>query len=348
MKILKFKVRINRDATAGSYEFKVKYYTEGSPVSTQTVLTIDIENEESAEIIYIDQVELIPGKITPLTFTINNVGSTPLRDLSFYWENEDDIILPVGSDNTKYVKYIDVGESAKLKFDVIASANADPDLYKLDLSLIYNDPISTESKEVKTKAGVYVGGATDFDVAYSGSASGESSFSISNIGSVAASSVTVRIPDQKGWSVTGSNSVIIGNLNEGDYTIASFALQSQTRTTDDRQLGNRPSGEKSVNWSKRTTQDPKLNIDIEFTDSRGNRNTISKDVTVDSSSLSGAIKFDKTMMKKENNWLKYKWWIIGAVVLIVFVMLHKKFKKGKMKDPDYSFGKMLRGSKRKR
>ena len=73
---------------------------------------------------------------------------------------------------------------------------------------------------------MYVGGETDFDVAFSGSANGQTSFSVSNIGSVGASSVTVNIPKQLGWRVSGSDSAIIGNLDKGDYTIASFNLQS--------------------------------------------------------------------------------------------------------------------------
>ena len=269
MKIIKYNLRVDRDATAGSYELKINYYEEDGTTKTTKSLSIDVESKESAEVIYIDQVELIPGKITPLKFTINNVGSAPLRDLTFEWENEDDIVLPVGSDNTKYVKYIDIGDSAELKFDVIASANADPDLYKLDLTLKYSNPATGGETEINTKAGIYVGGATDFDAAFSGSSSGESTFSISNIGSVSASSVTVRIPDQEGWKVVGSNSVIIGNLNEGDYTIASFALQQRSMSLPGQTT---TSGDPSAQRTQ--PEDLIVKLEIVYTDSRGNRNTL--------------------------------------------------------------------------
>ena len=60
--------------------------------------------------IHIDKTTIVPGKQSSLKFTVNNVGSAPLRDLTFNWINDDDIILPVGSDNTKYIKYVDIGE----------------------------------------------------------------------------------------------------------------------------------------------------------------------------------------------------------------------------------------------
>lgn len=344
MKIVKFKIRVDRDATAGAYELKFKYYTEGfSSQSIQKSISIDVESKESAEVIYIDQIELIPGKITPLKFTINNVGSAPLRDLTFQWENEDDIVLPVGSDNTKYIKYIDIGESADLEFDVIASANADPDLYKLDLTLSYDDPATGEATDITTKAGVYVGGATDFDAAFSGTSNGEYSFAVSNIGSVSASSVTVKIPDQQGWKVSGSNSVIIGNLNEGDYTIASFKLQPKTQRTM-QQTSNKATREEMQTMS----QDALLKIEIVYTDSRGNRNTLLKEVSVDSSVLRSGMTEDGmpsdfAAMRRARGgpliqaWNSGKGIFIGIIILVLFVIVYRKYRRERLHNPKYSY-----------
>ena len=350
IKIIKFKARIDRDATAGEYELKIKRYQEGKEsVSIESAFSIDVESKESAEVIYIDQVELIPGKITPLKFTVNNVGSAPLRELSFQWENGDDIILPVGSDNTKYIKYIDIGGSAELDFEVIASANAEPDLYKLDLTLIYDDPLTGEETEINTKAGIYVGGPTDFDAAFSGSSSGEYSFAISNIGSVSASSVTVRIPDQTGWRVSGSNSVIIGNLNEGDYTIASFKLQPRGQSMAEGQEPTRDASRTSdTSTTQREPQDSSIKLEIVYTDSRGNRNTIEKEVPVDVSSLMiGGDMVSMIAARRANQnplsqvWNTGKWILLGVIISVAFVYVRKKHKKGKLKDPDYSYADTL-------
>ena len=159
MKIVKFKVRIDRDVTAGQYQLRYKEYEEGkSEVSGKGSVSIEVKSRESAEVIYIDKTVLVPGKEDSLTFTINNVGSAPLRDLTFSWVNEDKIILPVGSDNTKYIRYIDIGDSAELEYKVIADTNAGAGLYELVLQLTYDDPLSGGEKQINTIAGVYVGG----------------------------------------------------------------------------------------------------------------------------------------------------------------------------------------------
>jgi hypothetical protein len=338
--IVKFKVKINNDITAGSYDLSVLAYEEGHrDVDVKYKFNIDVGSKDSAEVIYIDQVELLPGKITPMKFTINNVGSTLLRDLSFKWENEDDIILPVGSDNTKYIKYIDVKDSVELEFDVMASSNADPDLYKLDLTLNYDDPVTGTQKSIETKAGVYVGGATDFDVAFSGTSQSEYTFSISNIGSVSASSVTVNIPDQEGWKVTGSSSVIIGNLNQGDYTIASYTIRQTGTTTRDNNIP-----------GKSLMDDAIIKLKIDYTDSRGNRNSVIKQVSIDPSALQSTdettfvpgSKRGQMTKPDESFWQKYDLWIIGGIIVALVIIIQKKYGKGKRKNSNYTYKQTIK------
>jgi hypothetical protein len=82
-------------------------------------------------------------------------------------------------------------------------------------------------KEIKSKSGIYIGGTTDFDIAFTEkNLAGLYSFSISNIGNNGANSVKISVPSQANWTVTdGSNSVILGNMQKGDYTNVDFNLQ---------------------------------------------------------------------------------------------------------------------------
>jgi hypothetical protein len=355
MKIVKFKIRVDRDAIAGEYELKIKQYEEGKEsVSTQISVSIDVKSKESAEVIYIDKTLLVPGKQTSMKFTINNVGSAPLRDLTFNWENEDNIILPVGSDNTKYIKYIDIGDSAELDYQVIADTNAEPGLYKLNLYLKYDDPLSDEEKEISTIAGVYVGGGTDFDIAFSESSAGQTSFTIANIGSNPAYSVSVIIPQQQGWRVSGSNSMIIGNLNKGDYTVASFNLQSsQARTmpTDQEEMTRE---ELMALREKMQTEGTgnALKIQIAYTDTLGERNSVKKDVIVntqatttpDASSMPAGANFRG--MRQQSFFSQYKWQIIGILVLVVGIVMYRRYKKEKKANPKFKFRDLFKRKKK--
>ncbi len=347
IKIVKYMLQINKDAPAGSYELKVKYYEQGSTDTTQKSLYLDIKSKESAEIIHIDKTVLVPGKQSSLKFTINNVGNAPLRDLTFNWENDDKVILPVGSDNTKYIKYIDIGNGTDLEYQVMADTNAQPGLYKLNLYLTYEDPILNQTEKITTFAGVYVGGGTDFDVAFSDNANGETSFSVANIGSNPANSVSIIIPEQPGWMVSGSNSVIIGNLNKGDYTVASFKLQSSMSDANFQNRTGRNQGRYTPrsNYSSMNSSSDTVHIQIAYTDTMGERNVVDKNVKIGFQNIApadGQMAFQgrRGAMQQESvfsgNILSSNIpYFLGIIVVVGAVIAHRKYRSRKLLNPDF-------------
>jgi S-layer domain len=240
-KIVKFKLGIENDVNEGKYPLKVYFYTNknNNKLSLVKELNIEVDSESNAEIEYISVEKMVPGEKTNLVFGIKNVGNSPLKNAMFSWECTNDVILPVGSSNVKHINLIDIGNTANVSFTVLTNVNTKPGLYKLDTVLTYDDieelKTITEAgtvenqkrKEIKSKAGIYIGGTTDFDIAFmERSPTGAYTFTVSNIGNNGANSVKISVPVQSNWTVTdGSNSVIIGNLQKGDNTIADFNLK---------------------------------------------------------------------------------------------------------------------------
>lgn len=284
--IIKFKVRVDKNAVKGINEIELKEGRAGSTTYATRKFNIEIRAKEFAQIIYVDKAKLDPGKETKMTFTITNIGNSPLQNMVFSWGEEDGIILPVFSDDTKYVKYLDVDESTDLVYTVVADVNAVPGLYQLNLKLKFEAENGT-SKEINTRAGVFVGGETDFDVTFSESSAGQTSLSVANIGNNPALSVTVRIPEQENFRVTGSTSSIIGNLDKGDYTIVSFQITQGSgfgSPTEDREGFRREelTEEQRQQLRQRFSQGGgnNLNVVIEYTDTTGVRRTLEKIVPI--------------------------------------------------------------------
>jgi hypothetical protein len=362
IKIIKYRLMVNKDTPAGSYELKVKYYEAGSTSATQKSLSLDIKNRDSAEVIHIDTTALVPGKQTGMKFTINNVGSAPLSDMTFYWENTDNIILPVGSDNTKHIKYIDIGEGQDVEYQVIADTNAVPGLYKLNLYLTYKDNINGTEKKISTIAGMYVGGGTDFDVAFSDNANSQISFTIANIGSNPANSVSVIIPQQRSWSVSGSNSVIIGNLNKGDYTVASFKLQSSmsnqttqrgTRNntnTQGRSMQGQTNGSSDAGFMQRQTNNSADTVimQIAYTDTMGVRKIVDKEVNIASTaSTAGTTSFQgRAASQQTSATSNYIYYLLGLIVVVGGFVLQRKYSSRKMIDPDFKIKDLFKSPKK--
>jgi hypothetical protein len=288
---IKFKFKVDSDAPAGIYELDIitKDSTDYLNSIKTTTLDVEVRGKEYAQIVTISKSNIDFATEEQLDFVVTNTGSSPLKNMKMSWEDTTGTILPVYSDNTKYINYLAANESMTVSYIVMADVNADPGLYKLDITLEvedYNSNVST----ISTTAGLFVGGGTDFDVAFSDNSDGEASFSIANIGNNEAYSVKVSIPEQDGYTVSGSSSSIVGNLEKGDYTIASFAVSQQgaggiTDNANGGQGGDAISSAASTNAS--TNND--LKVLIEYTDSAGQRNSVEKSVQLSLNSTSSAM-----------------------------------------------------------
>lgn len=323
-KVVKFKLGIENSVNEGKYPLKVYIYTtkDNSRLSLTKDLDIEIDSESNAEIEYISVEKMVPGQKTNLVFGIKNVGNSPLKNAMFSWDCTNDVILPVGSSNVKHINLIDIGDTENVSFQVLTNVNTKPGLYKLDMVLTYDDveelKTITEAgtvenqkrKEIKSKAGVYVGGTTDFDIAFmERSPTGAYTFTVSNIGNNAANSVKVSVPLQANWTVTGgsSNSVVLGNLQKGDNTIADFDLKPAAM-------------EKEL----------PIKFEISYTSNDGIRQTVEKELPLYSSPFTPSDESDESKGGNSSS-LKY----IGLAILACVagaVIYKRRQKKIKMKN----------------
>ncbi len=327
--VIKYRLRVDKDAVKGTNEIKIKEGRTGLISFSTKTLDIEVSGREFAQIIHVDKAKLDPGKETEMKFTITNIGNSPLQNLVFSWNEADGVILPVYSDNTKYIKYIDVGESTELGYTVVADVNAVAGLYQLNLNLKFDAENST-SRETNTKAGVFVGGETDFDVTFSESSAGQTSLSVANIGNNPALSVTVRVPEQNNFRVTGSTSSIIGNLDKGDYTIVSFQIMQAGSMSGgagamDRTNIRRLSEEERQKLMEQFSQseDNDLKVLIEYTDTTGIRRKLEKTVPIQFRSSGSAGDFGEghaaQFGRQQSIWRNPK--IIGPIITLIIVII---------------------------
>ena len=285
---VKLKLKVASDAPAGRYELDI-VTTDSTGTTKTTTLDIEVRGKEYAQIVTISKASIDFATEEQLDFVVTNTGSSPLKNMEISWVDSTGTILPVYSDNTKYISYLAPNESVTVSYIVMADVNADPGLYKLDITLEVEDYDSNVST-ISTTAGLFVGGGTDFDVAFSDNSDGEMSFSIANVGNNEAYSVKVSIPEQEGYSVSGSSSTIVGNLEKGDYTIASFTVSQLGAGGMPGTGGAGPGGNAAVasasSANASTSND--LQVLIEYTDSAGQRNTVEKSVQISQSSTATA------------------------------------------------------------
>lgn len=294
--VLKFKLLTDSNTSEGTYDIDVttsarESGSSSSTISTTQTIHIEVRGKEYAQIVTINKANIDVGKEEPLEFIITNTGNSPLKNMVISWKDPKGVILPVYSDNTKYIKYLEPNQSVTISYSVMADVNANPGLYTLDVNLNFED-YESNNESIQTTAGLFVGGATDFDVSCSESSQGEVSLSVANIGNNIAYAVKVSVPEQEGYKVSGSSSTIVGNLEKGDYTIASFNIASNqaagentgtpsgipagapASSTGDNITGGNMSSSLSLDGNP-------LKVQIEYTDAKGERLTVDKAVKLE-------------------------------------------------------------------
>ena len=288
-----FEFVIANTASFGLYQIDFDIYYSGGYAIHQTAI-LDVEQPS-----FIDLSAVTPGTVnigqkTTVDFNFTNSGNT-IYNVLFSWEDANELILPIGSDNRVTIPVLPAGNITTVPVTLMASPSLSPGIYPLTITLKFFDQTSETTatnqtgQTVTSTVGLEVSGATSFEIVSSSSTTGTTSLTVINTGANTANSVIVSVPQQQSYSVTGSRSASLGNLDPGDYSLASFQVTSSSQNgstygsfnrsgnftppTGGRTYGNRSF---SQNRSFPGFEGSGLSIIITYTDSFGVRQTVTR------------------------------------------------------------------------
>lgn len=296
-----YEFKIPSTASPGLYQ--VLFEISGGNAIRQTAI-IQVQDATVLDITSVTPTEISIGEATTLLFNITNNGGVSVQNILFTWEDPNSLILPVGADNRITIPSIDAENHTEIPVVVMASSGISPGVFPLNILIEYYDQTGVK-QTVNSTVGLQISGKTTFDIVLQTSTSSTTTFAVVNTGANTASSVVVSIPTQPSYSTSGTSSTSVGNLDAGDYTLASFSLTSTTSNitrNGTRQFpsfnrtgmngppsgGNFTSGPGMfMNQSFSGTGNNQLLVQIAYTDVFGVRQTIQKQVSLSSGSSSG-------------------------------------------------------------
>lgn len=285
-----FEFNVSDTAPSGLYLVTfIVSYNEGGEITQNAV--VQVQDQNILDISSVTPTSIAIGEATTLVFNISNNCITPINNILFSWKDSNNLILPIGSDNRILITSIDERNFTEIPITVMASSGISPGVYPLTITMEFYDLTGTE-QTITSTVGLQISGTTDFELALQQSTSGSTTFAVANTGANTASSVIVSIPAQLNYVASGTSSVSLGNLNAGDYTLASFQLSSATRSNTSSQFSFNRSGTgippnsgqgTFMNRSFSGQTGNQLLVEISYTDTFGIRHTVQKEVTMSSS-----------------------------------------------------------------
>ncbi len=263
-----------------------------------------------------------PGEYFTLWIKVENLGTGYTRDATFELVEKFPFSLDSKEDAIKSLGKIGYGKvdddnivvlEYKIKVDKDATEGTN------EINLRYNED-GSDSWLYKTFDISVEDAQTDFDLVVQESTDNEVSVAIANTGKNVASSVIVKIPEQDFFEVIGTSGQMVGNLEDGDYTLVSFELKPKAR------------GKKL------------LQIQIDYTDNIGERRSLLKGIIFEAgAAMTGKMptngkmpegmsermgRFGSMPQQKE---IYQEWWFWAIIIIVLFVgwKISKKIKESK-------------------
>jgi hypothetical protein len=296
-----------------------------------------------------DPYQAEPGGYVDLLFKVENQGTKTAENVIFELLPEYPFSLDPGLNATRELGAIAGLTTGEDAYFVKYKVRVDKDAIKGDneISLRYtygsggfeNSYISEKfnvSVSIVEKFNVSVSDPrTDFDVIVQDSTSASTTLAIANIGANAAYSAIVKIPEQEAFRVTGASANIMGNLDAGEYTLASFQIVANGAINATMVMGNASviadrenatAFRGNVNATMGGGMGRNLNVEISYTDTLGIRRTVQKEVRLDANfgangTFFGQARTTQTGQSPISNGLLYI--VIGAVGIIAVVLFFK-------------------------
>ena len=331
-KALVFKFQAKEGISPGYYSLPLTInYSSAEDTLKQThVVLAPISKVDKNLDITIEPNVINPGKPTEVVFTIKNVGNTPVSNISLSWAEENNLVLPLGSDNKRYITILPANQAAEVSYTITADPNITPGVYPLDISVTFNDAngIRTQASNI----GMIIGGKTDFEISAELMSNNQLSISIANIGSNNAYALVVKIPEQDKIGVNGSNISILGNLNKGDFTLANFEV---TQRNTQMRPGSEGFASGQITQETGQTQGSgrgNITIQVDYTDTTGQRQSYEKTLEVvlsfsGTKEVETGTTFSSRMRRQQSGDLSLIGWALLALI-VAGAATFNKFKAG--------------------
>jgi hypothetical protein len=293
----KFRIYINPDTVEGDYYFDVHITSRGTDSSTPstTMLKDRILTIKGIPTIILlnSTLEIVePMSINEETIWLKNQGTGTIEnavvEIGLGNEGMKSAFSILGGGTQFSIGSLKPGDEVEITFNFAVDIAARPGVYNIPVKITSQNNYSSQDY-----IGLVVAGTTDFDISYQETV-GAFSVNVANVGVNTASAVTVSLPKQENFAISGSSSAVIGILNPGDYTSAIFQI------------------------TKKGAGDI-LEVEIQYTDTSGKRHKESKELIVDPTSAG-----TRTGSSPNSGSINLTTWMIVLLVCIIMYWQRRK------------------------
>ncbi len=241
--LFKFKVRADINAVEGENPLAYEFSISGADWN-RAQLNINVHTMDAIlaiEDVVSEKEVIAPGDKTSIEIKLKNMADSILKNVNVKLNLVEVIqtgatfqvkelpISPLGSSDEKTIKVIEGGEETSVKFDLIVDSSAESKVYKIPLTITYNDMQGTNYSK-NNIISVLVGSAPDVAITVDSSTAnmvgkvGDVVVKFVNKGFSEIKFLYVTLDETDNFELVSPSEVYLGNVDSDDYESAEFKI----------------------------------------------------------------------------------------------------------------------------
>ena len=227
--VFKFSVPGSAKPDFYNVEFKIEYCYSNDCEESIHYTVVNVREANALGLVSVIPDSLKIGGNETVVFTLKNNGGA-INNLVLTWSEASNMILPLGSDNRKFVSSIGAGKTADIMVNILANPAASIGVYPVSINIAYDDPTGTR-QSVNSTVGLKVIGDFDFiDILDSQGViapgiTGYADIKVINRGDQEAKFLTLSVSSEAFYA--DPLYVYIGNLKQDDYSTEKIWLTAK-------------------------------------------------------------------------------------------------------------------------
>ena len=228
--IVKYRLRVDKDALEGESEIKLRYRVKGEGWITMPEFRVNIQPYDA--ILLLNNVVtnpeiIIPGEKATVEITFSNIAEILLKKVRVKIKLGGVPLAPIGSTNEKVIDGIGKNENAKVMFDLIGEPDGESGIYKVPVEYSYYDNLGNSYNRNST-IGIIIGSKPDLSTIidsttiHQAGKKGEITIKIVNKGVSNIKLLNVRLAESDNHKIISPAEVYVGNIDSDDYGTADF------------------------------------------------------------------------------------------------------------------------------
>lgn len=227
-----FKVKTKKGVPDGTYTIGLQYKQPifGKYTSAQFTIPVKtISRAIASTMIKTEPEQIPPGSKAKIFIDFQNGATYSMKDIVIKLNFTDTIpIAPYASTTEKSISILKPKESKLIDFDIIALPDAVPNIYRLPITITYDDELGTENTKLD-ELGIIIASEPEYMLNIEDSTiikyvKSSITASISNTGPSDIKYMVIEVLPNKYYQVVGQNKAYLGNLESDDYETEEFDI----------------------------------------------------------------------------------------------------------------------------